>query len=228
MIRVVVVDDDDVIRRSLRIIIDAEADMVVVGEAATGDRGVDTVLRLRPDVAIVDINMPESSGIEATERIHVRLTELGDLNARPTAILVLTAMGDDETTTAALRAGARGYLLKGLERRELTSAIRAVARGEAVLASPVTAHVIGSALRTAGPPRRTLDVVGSLTERETELLRAIGLGLSNAEIADLMILAPNSVKTYISRVLEKTGMANRTQLAILAYRSGVLDDADFD
>ena len=215
-IRVLLVDDDEDVRASLRMIVDVEADLSVVGEAANATRAVALSRQLLPDVAVVDVNMPGRSGIQATVEIRALDT--------PPQVLILTSFGSDQNAISALAAGASGFLLKALKPGELPEAIRSVHAGRNVLAAPVLPAVIDravSAHRTASAAELP-DELADLTAREVELLRAVGMGMPNSQIAAAMTISEASAKTYVSRLLEKLGLTNRTQLAIAAFRAGLL------
>lgn len=213
--RVLIVDDSADIRESLRLILEMQEDMIVVGEAGDGQRAIALSRQLKPDVVLLDVAMPVLDGIEAARAI-------ADL-PEPPRVLMLTSALTEQTTRAALDAGAAGFLVKGLRPQALPDSVRAVADGKKVLSPDVAGTVIADALgaRRAREPDRQL--LAALTDRERDLARAVGMGMSNAEIANELVLSAASVKTYVSRVLDKLGLANRTQLAILAHRAGLLD-----
>jgi DNA-binding NarL/FixJ family response regulator len=209
VIRVLVVDDQALLRGSFRVLLDCEPDFTVVGEAATGIEAVELTERERPDVVLMDVRMPEMDGIEATLRI-------GGL-AR---VLIVTMFDLDAYVYAALRAGASGFLLKDAPPADLLTAIRVVAAGDALLAPRVTRRLIEEFARIpAFPVLRGLDGV---TEREREVLTLIARGLSNAELAVHLHLGAATVKTHISRLLTKLGARDRAQLVITAYESGLV------
>jgi DNA-binding NarL/FixJ family response regulator len=208
-IRVLLADDQALVRSGFRMILDAEADVEVVGEAGDGDNAATLVPVLRPDVVLMDVRMPEVDGIEATRRIVASGSE-----AR---VIVLTTYDADEYVFAALRAGASGFLLKDVRPVELLEAIRVVARGDALLAPSVTRRLLERLtedLPEAEPPPVDL---GELTERELEVLRLVALGLSNAEIAARLVVSEATVKTHVSSVLRKLRLRDRVQAVILAY-----------
>jgi DNA-binding NarL/FixJ family response regulator len=215
-VRVMIVDDDEDIRSSLRMILEAEGDLVVVAEAPNASRAVAVAQRMKPDVAIVDIHMPGRSGVDAT-------AELKALEVPP-RVLILTSFANDKTAIAALAAGADGFLLKALRPGELPAAVRAVCEGRNVVAAPVLPSVIERAV--TAHQRETQgsgDDLADLTDRERQLMRAVGLGMSNSQIAAELTVTEASAKTFVSRLLDKLGATNRTQLAIMAYRAGLLD-----
>ncbi|MFI7614105.1 response regulator [Nonomuraea terrae] len=212
MIRVVVADDQALLRGSFTVLVDSEPDLEVVGEAATGVEAVAVVLEQRPDVVLMDVRMPEMDGIEATRRIK-------DV-AR---VLVVTMFDLDAYVYDALRAGASGFLLKDTPPAELLAAIRVVASGEALLAPTVTRRLIEEFARTPAQPR--LKGLDGVTEREREVLVLIARGLSNGEIAAELQLSLATVKTHITRLLAKLEARDRAQLVIAAYESGLVSAA---
>jgi DNA-binding NarL/FixJ family response regulator len=214
-IRVLLVDDQELIRVGFRLVLDAEDDLEVVGEAADGEQAVTEASRLRPDVVLMDVRMPRRDGLEATRQL---------LHAVPTArVLVLTTFDLDEYAFGALDAGASGFLLKDAQRAELTGAIRAVHRGDAVLSPRVTRRVIERLAPAATMPQGP-DPSALLTEREREVFVAIGRGLTNAEIAAELFLGESTVKTHVGRVLAKLDARDRIQAVILAHRWGVVGE----
>ncbi len=211
-IRVLIADDQELMRTGFRMILDAQEGIEVVGEAVDGDDAVRRFERLDPDVVVMDVRMPRTDGIEATRRI----TEL-----HPTArILILTTFDLDEYVYEALRAGASGFLLKDRPSEELVAAVRVVAAGDALLAPSVTRRLIEEfAKRT---PVRSAAALGELTDREREVLVLIARGLSNAEIARSLFVAETTVKTHVGRVLQKLRLRDRAQAVVLAYESGLV------
>jgi DNA-binding NarL/FixJ family response regulator len=219
-IRVLVCDDQALVRTGYVTIFSAQPDMEVVGEAENGHEAVETARRLRPDVVVMDIRMPLLDGIQATRQLAGPDTE-----GAP-KVLVVTTFNVDAYVYDALRAGASGFLLKDAPPAELVNGIRTVARGEALLAPAVTRHLIGhfaQHLRPADTSRPAgQDVVRALTRRELEVLQLIAEGLSNAEIAASMFITPETVKTYVSCILAKLGLRDRVQAVVLAYRVGLV------
>ena len=195
-IRVLLVDDQELIRVGFRLVLDAEADIDVVGEAGDGEAAVDAVRRTRPDVVLMDVRMPRTDGIAATARIVAEMPT--------TRVLVLTTFDLDEYAFGALDAGASGFLLKDARRDELTAAVRAIHRGDAVLSPRVTRELISRASRLA-PADSASRLVASLTERERDVFLAMGRGLTNAEIAASLFLGESTVKTHVGRILAKLG-----------------------
>ncbi|MEV0492819.1 response regulator transcription factor [Streptomyces atratus] len=212
-IRVVVADDERMVRTALRVILEAEPGLRVVGEAATGAEAVSVVRELRPDVVLMDVRMPEVDGIRATEQI------LGSLDAPP-RIVVVTTFENDSYVYDALRAGAAGFLLKRAAAEDLVQAVRLVARSDSLLFPSAVrglAAEYGRRHASAAPPW-----VARLTERETEVLRLMATGLSNGEIAERLRVGPATAKTHVAAVLAKTGARDRTQAVIAAYESGFI------
>jgi DNA-binding NarL/FixJ family response regulator len=213
-ITVVVAEDQPIVRGGFRALIDAEPDMIVVGEAADGHQAVAHAQRTRPDVVLMDIRMPELDGLDATEMIT------GDRALSGTRVLVLTTFELDEFVFGALRAGASGFLLKGGEPNELLHAIRTVAAGEALLAPSVTRRLI-SAFAARPAPTNPPGGIDELTPREQEVLSLVALGLSNREIAERLHVSPYTAKTHVSRILTKLAVRDRVQLVVLAYQTGI-------
>ncbi len=218
-IRVLVCDDQELVRTGYATIFSAQPDMEVAGEAANGLEAVAEATRLRPDVVVMDIRMPLLDGIEATRRLA------GPDAADPPKILVVTTFNVDAYVYDAFRAGASGFLLKDAPPTELVNGVRTVARGEALLAPTVTRALIGhfaERLRPGDPSRAAREgVVRTVTPRELEVLKLIAEGLSNAEIAAALFITPETVKTYVSRILTKLDLRDRVQAVVLAYRIGL-------
>jgi DNA-binding NarL/FixJ family response regulator len=215
-IDVVVADDQRLVRAGFRVILDAEPDIRVVGEAADGRSAVDLVMRTRPRVVLMDIRMPELDGLQAAERILAN-PELD------TAVLMLTTFDLDEYIYAALRIGASGFLLKDAPADRLLDAVRAAAEGDALLAPSVTRRLIAQFARAAPPATDGVPAaLTELTERELEVLRLVARGLSNAEIAAELVLGENTIKTHVAHVLRKLGLRDRVQAVVVAYESGLV------
>ncbi|MDX3854046.1 response regulator transcription factor [Streptomyces sp. AK02-01A] len=211
-IRVLIVDDQVMVREGFSVLLNAMPDIEVVGEAVNGREAVSQVDALRPDVVLMDIRMPELNGIDATREIVA-----ADANAK---VLVLTTFDLDEYVYQALRAGASGFLLKDASARQLADGVRVVASGEALLAPTVTRRLITEFAKLAEAPRApAMARIGDLTERETEVLVLIAQGLSNAEIAEHLVVAESTIKTHVSRILVKLGLRDRTQAAVFAYEA---------
>ncbi|MET9954769.1 response regulator transcription factor [Streptomyces sp. NPDC006339] len=213
MIRVLIVDDQMMVREGFSVLLGAMPDIEVVGEAVNGREAVAQVAALHPDVVLMDIRMPELNGIEATREIVA-----ADADAK---VLVLTTFDLDEYVYQALRAGASGFLLKDASARQLAEGVRVVAAGEALLAPTVTRRLITEFAKSsaASPRPPAMARIGDLTERETEVLVLIAQGLSNAEIADHLVVAESTIKTHVSRILVKLGLRDRTQAAVFAYEA---------
>jgi DNA-binding NarL/FixJ family response regulator len=214
-VRVLIADDQALVRAGFRMILDAEDDIDVVGEASDGLEAVSAAARLKPDVVLMDIRMPELDGIEATRRV---LAADGD---PPTRVLMLTTFDLNEYVYDALRAGASGFLLKDVPPEQLADGIRVVAGGDALLAPSITRRLIqefAQAGPPSGPPPKGLD---ELTARELEVFKLVARGLSNAEIAAELIVSETTVKTHVARMLMKLGIRDRVQAVVLAYESGI-------
>ncbi|MFF9198240.1 response regulator [Streptomyces sp. NPDC014779] len=216
-IRVLIADDQVMVRQGFTVLLNAEPGITVVGQAVDGADAIARAAELAPDVVLMDIRMPGTGGIEAT-RV---LTAPADAGVK---VLVLTTFDLDEYVYEALRAGAAGFLLKDASAEELADAVRVVARGDALLAPHVTKRLIAefSRLSAAVPRAPLMDRLGALTERETEVLTLIAHGLSNAEIAARLVVAEQTVKTYVSRILTKLSLRDRTQAAVHAYETGLV------
>ena len=213
MISILIADDQAVVRAGLRMIIEAQDDLTVAAEATNGAEAVEAARTVAPDVALMDIRMPEVDGIEATRRI----AESGSA----TRVLVLTTYGLDENVYDALRAGASGFLVKTDSPERLVDAIRVVAAGEALLAPEVTRRLIVkfvAAARPADPPRE----LAGLTARELDVLRLVARGCSNAEIAGKLYVSEGTVKTHVGRILNKLELRDRTQAVVYAYANGIV------
>ena len=212
MIRVVVADDQELVREGLVMILSAQSDIEVVGEAADGVDAVTMARQLQPDVILMDVRMPRLDGIDATRRVLAAVPEC--------RVLVLTTFDVDEAVIGALRAGASGFLLKDAPRRSLIAAVRAVAEGDVLLAADVMRRLVADHL-PAGPTVESRAVLARLTPREAEVLRAVAQGMSNAEIAASLGLGEATIKTHVAKLLEKLGLRDRVQLAVLAHTTGI-------
>ncbi len=214
-LRVVIADDQALVRVGFRMILDAREDIEVVGEAADGGEAARLVADLVPDVVLMDVRMPGVDGIEATRRIVA--------SGCPTRIIILTTYDVDEYVFAALRAGASGFMLKDVQPTELVEGVRVVARGDALLAASVTRRLLDRFVdalpRADAPPPPDL---GLLTAREVEVLRLVASALSNAEIADRLVVSEATVKTHVSSLLRKLGLRDRVQAVVLAYDVGLV------
>ncbi|WP_412077510.1 response regulator [Streptomyces xanthophaeus] len=222
-IRVLIVDDQMMVREGFSVLLNAMDGIEVVGEAVDGRAAIAQVAALRPDVVLMDIRMPEMNGLEATREIVAATATPGAVDAK---VLVLTTFDLDEYVYQALRAGASGFLLKDASARQLADGVRVVAAGDALLAPSVTKRLIAEFSKLSGTPRPADPAaVGELTERETEVLVLIAQGLSNAEIADRLIVAESTIKTHVSRILVKLGLRDRTQAAVFAYETRLVTPA---
>jgi DNA-binding NarL/FixJ family response regulator len=214
-IRVLLVDDQELVRTGFRMILADEDGIDVVGEAANGREAVDSAARLRPDVIVMDIRMPLMDGVEATQR-------LVDAGSGP-RVLVLTTFDGDEHVLEALRAGASGFLLKDVAPTDFVRAIRVVAAGDALIAPSVTRRLLDRFARLSIPAdERYADALRQLTPREHEVLKLVAQGLSNGEIAERLTLAEPTVKTHVSHLLMKLDLRDRAQLVVLAYEVGIV------
>jgi DNA-binding NarL/FixJ family response regulator len=213
-IRIVIVDDQDMIRSGLRLLLESESDIEVVGEAGTGSQALEVAHWRHPDVVLMDVQMPGMDGLEATRRLVA-----GEPRPR---VVVLTTFDLDEYLFGALRAGASGFVLKNAPADELIEAVRVVARGDALLSPSVTSRVIASFATRRVPADEARRLAG-LTDREREVLLLVARGLSNAEVADRLVLGEATVKTHLSSVFAKLGLRDRVEAVIFAYESGLID-----
>ena len=213
MTRILIADDQELVRTGFRVVLDSEPDLEVVGEAADGLAALEAVNSLRPDVVLMDIRMPNLDGIEATRRI-------ADSDASP-HVLILTTFDLDDYVYEALRAGASGFLLKDARAEELCNAVRTVAAGEALLSPSITRRLIESYTRRP-PPTERPSALAELTPRELEVLKLIAHGLSNAAIAGELVVGDATVKTHVARIFSKLDLHDRAQAVVLAYESGLV------
>jgi DNA-binding NarL/FixJ family response regulator len=216
-VRVVIADDQPMMRAGFKAVLEASGDIEVVAEASTGEEAVEAANRHTPDVVLMDIRMPDMDGIEATRRLPRH------------RVLILTTFGLDEYIIDALRAGASGFLLKDAPTHEVLAAVRAVAAGDAVLSAPITRQLLNQVANrlpaAVSPSPADLE---SLTEREQEVLKMLASGLSNAEIARALVLSEATVKSHVSRLLGKLGLRDRVQVVIFAYETGLISPAGGD
>jgi DNA-binding NarL/FixJ family response regulator len=212
---VLVVDDQALVREGLRLVLEAEPDLEVVGEAGDGDAAVREALRLRPDVVLMDVRMPGTDGLTATRRL------LGGTGPAP-KVLVLTTFDLDEYVYEALRAGASGFLLKSAPRRHLVHAVRSVAEGDALLDPSLTRRLVEDFVHRPPPDAGRPAALRGLTDREVEVLSLVAQGLSNAEIAARLVLGETTVKTHVGSVFAKLGLRDRVQAVVLAYECGLV------
>lgn len=218
-IRVVVVDDQQLVREGFCTILGAQDDIEVVGEGADGEEAVRLAVEVAPDVVLMDIRMPNLDGIEATRRIVS--------GAPATRVLMLTTFDVDDNVYEALRAGASGFLLKNTTRDELVAAVRTVAQGESLLAPSVTRRVISAFVEQWAPGRASPpEALEDLTAREVEVLLQVARGLSNAEIAEVLILSEHTIKTHVAAVLRKLGVRDRVQAVVFAYETGLVKPSE--
>jgi DNA-binding NarL/FixJ family response regulator len=217
VIRVLLVDDQELMRMGFRMVLGAQSDVDVVGEAGDGRKAVTLARELKPDVVLMDVRMPVLDGVEATREI----TENGLAK-----VLVMTTFDLDEYALSALRNGASGFLLKDTQPAELVSSLRAVASGDAVVSPSVTRRLLDRFLGAAGGQLRDASVLDALTEREREVLVLIAKGLSNTELAGRLFLSEATVKTHVGRILAKLGLRDRVQAVVLAYETGLVRPGD--
>jgi DNA-binding NarL/FixJ family response regulator len=218
MIRVVVADDQALVRGGFRLILQTQPDIEVVGEAADGREAVARTREQRPDVVLMDIRMPGMDGLEATRRLMT--------TQNPPRVLMLTTFDLDEYVYDALRAGASGFLLKDVRPEQLAEAVRAVAAGDTLLAPAITRRLVEQYLRRPPPGARTPLGLGELTDRELDVLRLVARGKSNQQIADTLFLGESTVKTHLTHLFAKLGLRDRAQAVVLAYESGLIQPGD--
>jgi DNA-binding NarL/FixJ family response regulator len=221
---IVLVDDQELLRMGFRMVLDAQPDLELVGEAGDGEEALEVVERLQPDVVLMDVRMPGMNGVETTRRI----VERGDRSR----VIILTTFDLDEYAYAALRAGASGFLLKDAQPADLVSAIRAVASGDAVVAPSTTRRLLETVADQLPDPQRALRAdpdlgltADGVTPREREVLVAVARGLSNAEIAQQLVLSEATVKTHVGRILSKLDLRDRVQIVVYAYERGLISPA---
>ena len=218
MIRVVIADDQELVREGFRMIIDREDDLEVVGQAADGKAAIEIARSTHPDVLLMDLRMPQMDGLEATRRILAA--------PQPPRILVLTTFDRNDYLYAAMKAGASGFLLKDVRRGQLTEAIRTVAAGEALLAPVITRRLIEDFVRLPPPGTGVPGRLKDLTDREVSVLRLVAHGRSNTEIAADLFVAETTVKTHVGRILTKLSLRDRVQAVVLAYETGLIRPGD--
>jgi DNA-binding NarL/FixJ family response regulator len=226
-IRVLIADDQAMVREGFSVLLGTQADIEVVGEARNGHEAVRKTAELQPDVVLMDVRMPVMNGLEATRLIMENVASQQNQQPSappptPTRVLVLTTFDLDEYVYEALRAGASGFILKDASAQELTEAVRVVAAGDALLAPSVTRRLIAEFSRIGAPKAPSPKRIEQLTERETEVLFLVARGLSNAEIAGHLVVAEQTVKTHVSRILVKLSLRDRTQAAVFAYETGLV------
>jgi len=216
VIRVLLADDQALIRAGFRVLLEADPELTVVGEAVDGRQAVTLVRRERADVVLMDIRMPEMDGLEATRLIAA------DEDLAGVKVIILTTFESDEYVFQAIRAGASGFLVKDAEPEELIQAVRVVARGDALLAPSVTRRLIADLAKQAERPPADARVLSVLTAREREVLGLVAAGLSNDEIAGRLFVSPLTAKTHVSRIMTKLGARDRAQLVVLSYETGLV------
>ncbi len=221
-IRVLVVDDDTLIRTGLRLILSSQEDLEVVGEAGDGEVAIQQARALRPDVVLMDVQMPRLDGLKATAAIT------GARDQAPPRVIILTTFELDEYVFQALRSGASGFVLKRTPAEDLIAAVRTVAGGEALLAPSVTRRLIEAFTSRPAPQQPDEELLGDLTAREVEIWRHIARGMSNAEIAQELFLSTLTVKTHVTNLLAKLNLRDRTQAVVLAYESGLITPGEAD
>jgi DNA-binding NarL/FixJ family response regulator len=215
--KVLLVDDQPLLRTGFRMILSAESDLQVVGEASNGETAIEMARKVKPDVVLMDIRMPGMDGIQATRALA------GPGVEEPVKVLMLTTFGLDEYVVESLRAGASGFLLKDAPPEDLVEAIRVVAAGEALLAPSITRRLLDRVASKLPPAHdNVIPALQELTERELEVLKLVARGLSNAEIAEKLVLSETTVKTHVSRVLAKLDLRDRVQAVILSYETGLV------
>jgi DNA-binding NarL/FixJ family response regulator len=218
-VRVLIADDQAMVRAGFRMILEAEPDMEVVGEAKDGEEALAAARRMRPNVVVMDIRMPRLDGVAATRRV------LADVDPPPHVVIV-TTFDDDENLYEALRAGAGGFLLKNAPPEQLVEAVRTVAAGEGLLSAAVTRRVIEEFARRSPGKSAPPDALAELTEREVEVLRLMARGLSNAEIAEELVITPATAKTHVGRILMKLDLRDRVQAVVFAYETGLVSPGE--
>ncbi len=219
-IKVLIADDQALVRGGLAAMLDAQDDIKVIGQADDGGVAVDEAIRLRPDVVLMDIRMPKVDGIEATRRLNA--------HAGAPKVLILTTFDLDEYVYESMRAGAAGFLLKDARPDRLADAVRTVAAGDSLLAPAVTRRLVERFVRLPSPDAAREQAFAELTERETEVVKLIARGMSNAEIATELHLSDATIKTHITRILAKLGLRDRVGVVILAYESGLIEPGSLD
>ncbi len=220
MIRVLLADDQTLIRQGIRLLLEIEEDIEVVGQAANGREALEQVESVRPDVVLMDVRMPEMDGVEATRELGRRFPEV--------KVIILTTFEDDETVFEGLKAGARGYLLKDISSEDMAAAVRKVAAGEALIEPRLTRKVLAEFTRLAtaseshAPAQATAGIPVPLTEREKEVLNALAQGLSNREIAEKLVITEGTVKNHVSSLIDKLGVRDRTQAILKGQELGLI------
>jgi DNA-binding NarL/FixJ family response regulator len=221
--RVLIADDQALVRAGFRMILEAQPDITVVGEAADGEAAVRLARRLKPDVILMDIRMPGLDGLEATRRLcDGAATDRAATGSQPPRIVILTTFDLDEYVYAALQAGAAGFLLKDVSPEHLVGAVRTVAVGDALLAPSITRRLVERFARPQAALEAAPERLARLTARETEVFKLLARGMSNAEIAEMLVVSEATIKTHVAGILAKLGLRNRAQAVVLAYESGLV------
>ncbi len=221
-LRVLIADDQALVRAGFRMILEAQPDIDVVAEAADGEAAVRLARRHHPDIVLMDVRMPGVDGLEATRRLVGTAGADGSVAGAPPRIVILTTFDLDEYVYAALQAGAAGFLLKDVSPEHLVGAVRTVALGDALLAPSITRRLVERFARPITAPAVAPDVLGRLTARETEVLGLLARGMSNAEIAEQLVVSEATVKTHVAGILAKLDLRNRAQAVVIAYESGLV------
>ena len=224
-LRVLIADDQALVRAGFRMILEAQPDIEVVAEAADGEAAVRLTRRHRPDIVLMDVRMPGLDGLEATRQLLGPAGGEASVAGAPPRIVILTTFDLDEYVYAALQAGAAGFLLKDVSPEHLVGAVRTVAVGDALLAPSITRRLVERFARPTAAPTVALDALGRLTARETEVLGLLARGMSNAEIAEQLVVSEATVKTHVAGILAKLDLRNRAQAVVIAYESGLVRPA---
>jgi DNA-binding NarL/FixJ family response regulator len=220
MIRVLIADDQELVRAGFRLILEVQEDIEVVGEAGDGGEAVEAALALDPDVVLMDVRMPATDGIEATRRLLA--------SGGRSRVLMLTTFDADEYVYDAMKAGASGFLLKNAPPAQLVAAVRATARGDAQVAPEIVRRMVDEFVRRPPPGATKPDALTELSERELDVLKLVARGLSNAEVAGALFLSEATVRTHVSRILAKLDLRDRTQAVVVAYESGLVRPGDVE
>jgi DNA-binding NarL/FixJ family response regulator len=221
-LRVLIADDQALVRAGFRMILEAQPDIQVVAEAADGDSALRLARRHRPDIVLMDVRMPGLDGLEATRRLLAADDPVGGAGAPTPRVVILTTFDLDEYVYAALQSGASGFLLKDVSPEHLVGAVRTVAVGDALLSPSITRRLVERYARPSAPLPADSDALGRLTARETDVFGLVARGMSNAEIAETLVVTEATIKTHVAGILAKLGLRNRAQIVVLAYESGFI------